>query len=74
MHACRLAVETLYPAKGAFRALAGFIAWYGANTACRRSDLRAAQQLLEQVWLGEATHREDLVRQSLYRPELIESQ
>ncbi|MBZ3655944.1 hypothetical protein JS565_16545 [Salmonella enterica subsp. enterica serovar Senftenberg] len=32
----------------------------------------AQQQLLEQVRLGEATHREDLVRQSLYRPELID--
>ena len=30
------------------------------------------QQLLEQVRLGEATHREDLVRQSLYRLELID--
>ncbi|EGR8585076.1 cellulose biosynthesis protein BcsC [Salmonella enterica] len=32
----------------------------------------AQQQLLEQVRLGEATHREDLVRQSLYRLELID--
>ena len=31
----------------------------------------AQQQLLEQVRLGEATHREDLVQQSLYRLELI---
>ncbi|WP_230353384.1 cellulose synthase complex outer membrane protein BcsC [Lelliottia sp. WAP21] len=30
------------------------------------------QQLLEQVRLGESTHREDLVRQSLYRLELID--
>ncbi|MFP1497194.1 cellulose synthase [Escherichia coli] len=30
------------------------------------------QQLLEQVRLGEATHREDLVQQSLYRLELID--
>ncbi|WP_252145569.1 cellulose synthase complex outer membrane protein BcsC [Yokenella regensburgei] len=30
------------------------------------------QQLLEQVRLGEASHREDLVRQSLYRLELID--
>ncbi|HBN2168630.1 TPA: cellulose synthase, partial [Escherichia coli] len=29
----------------------------------------AQQQLLEQVRLGEATHREDLVQQSLYRLE-----
>ncbi len=32
----------------------------------------AQQQLLEQVRLGEATHREDLVQQSLYRLELID--
>lgn len=32
----------------------------------------AQQQLLEQVRLGEATKREDLVRQSLYRLELID--
>lgn len=32
----------------------------------------AQQQLLEQVHLGEATKREDLVRQSLYRLELID--
>lgn len=32
----------------------------------------AEQQLLEQVRLGEATKREDLVRQSLYRLELID--
>ena len=32
----------------------------------------AQQQLLEQVRLGEATHREDLVRQSLYRLELMD--
>ncbi|MDN8600907.1 cellulose synthase complex outer membrane protein BcsC [Citrobacter sp. S2-9] len=31
----------------------------------------AQQQLLEQVRLGEASHREDLVRQSLYRLELM---
>lgn len=31
----------------------------------------AQQQLLEQVRVGEATNREDLVRQSLYRLELI---
>lgn len=30
------------------------------------------QQLLDQVRLGESTHREDLVRQSLYRLELID--
>ena len=30
------------------------------------------QQLLEQVRLGESTQREDLVRQSLYRLELID--
>src|SRR5690606_37315653 len=30
------------------------------------------QQLLEQVRLGESTNREDLVRQSLYRLELID--
>ena len=30
------------------------------------------QQLLEQVRLGESTQREDLVRQSLYRHELID--
>lgn len=32
----------------------------------------AQQQLLEQVRVGEATHREDLVQQSLYRLELID--
>ena len=32
----------------------------------------AQQQLLQQVRLGEASHREDLVRQSLYRLELID--
>ena len=32
----------------------------------------AQQQLLDQVRLGESTHREDLVRQSLYRLELID--
>ncbi|POT55546.1 cellulose biosynthesis protein BcsC [Citrobacter amalonaticus] len=32
----------------------------------------AQQQLLEQVRLGEATHREDLVQQSLYRLELMD--
>ncbi|WEF28352.1 cellulose synthase complex outer membrane protein BcsC [Klebsiella aerogenes] len=32
----------------------------------------AQQHLLEQVRLGEASHREDLVRQSLYRLELID--
>ncbi|HFK3153568.1 cellulose synthase complex outer membrane protein BcsC [Citrobacter sedlakii] len=32
----------------------------------------AQQLLLDQVRLGEATHREDLVRQSLYRLELID--
>lgn len=32
----------------------------------------AQQQLLEQVRLGEATHREDTVQQSLYRLELID--
>ncbi|HFZ8994686.1 TPA: cellulose synthase complex outer membrane protein BcsC [Citrobacter freundii] len=32
----------------------------------------AQQQLLEQVRLGETMHREDLVRQSLYRLELID--
>ena len=31
----------------------------------------AQQQLLEQVRLGETTKREDLVRQSLYRLELM---
>ena len=31
----------------------------------------AQQQLLEQVRLGEATHREDLVQQSLYRLERL---
>lgn len=33
--------------------------------------LTPQQQLLEQVRLGEASHRDDLVRQSLYRLELI---
>ncbi len=35
-------------------------------------DATAQQQLLEQGRLGEATHREDLVQQSLYRLELID--
>ena len=32
----------------------------------------AQEHLLEQVRLGEASHREDLVKQSLYRLELID--
>lgn len=40
--------------------------------AARAADTAAQQQLLEQVRLGETTKREDLVRQSLYRLELID--
>ncbi|MGP3590677.1 cellulose synthase complex outer membrane protein BcsC [Vagococcus sp. WN89Y] len=39
----------------------------------RAAEPTAQQQLLEQVRLGEATKREDLVRQSLYRLELIDA-
>lgn len=38
----------------------------------RAADTAAQQQLLDQVRLGETTKREDLVRQSLYRLELID--
>lgn len=41
--------------------------------AARAAQPDAQQQLLEQVRLGEATKREDLVRQSLYRLELIDA-
>lgn len=52
-------------------------AWLGlslgiALTPLANAATSAQQQLLEQVRLGEATHREDLVRQSLYRLELID--
>ncbi len=47
--------------RGVSQALLGFIAWYGANTAAAATSRAAAAQLLEQVRLGEATHREDLV-------------
>ncbi|SET39278.1 cellulose synthase complex outer membrane protein BcsC [Kosakonia radicincitans] len=40
--------------------------------AARAADTAAQQQLLDQVRLGETTKREDLVRQSLYRLELID--
>ncbi len=42
-----------------------------ALTMPARAENPARQHLLEQVRLGEATHRDDLVRQSLYRLELI---
>lgn len=42
-----------------------------ALTAPARAANSAQQHLLEQVRLGEATHRDDLIRQSLYRLELM---
>ncbi|MBP1523722.1 hypothetical protein IVZ55_17430 [Salmonella enterica subsp. enterica serovar Worthington] len=72
MHAfCRLAVETPYGKRGVSRALLG-LSLGMALTPLAGAATSAQQQLLEQVRLGEATHREDLVRQSLYRPELID--
>lgn len=48
------------------------IAWPGANALAQAANSPQQRQLLEQVRLGESTQREDLVRQSLYRLELID--
>ncbi|VEA00323.1 cellulose synthase subunit BcsC [Salmonella enterica subsp. salamae] len=73
MHAfCRLAVEMPYLAKGAFLGHCWVYRLVWALTPLAGAATSAQQQLLEQVRLGEATHREDLVRQSLYRLELID--
>ncbi len=71
MHAfCRLAVETP-TAKGAFRALLG-LSLGMALTLLAGAATSAQQQLLEQVRLGEATHREDLSPSVALSPELID--
>ncbi|ODL05117.1 cellulose biosynthesis protein BcsC [Salmonella enterica subsp. enterica serovar Kentucky] len=57
--------------RGVSRALLG-LSLGMAITPLAGAATSAQQQLLEQVRLGEATHREDLVRQSLYRLELID--
>ncbi|HBI5004719.1 TPA: cellulose biosynthesis protein BcsC [Salmonella enterica] len=57
--------------RGVSRALLG-LSLGMALTPLAGAATSAQQQLLEQVRLGEATHREDLVRQSLYRLELID--
>lgn len=57
--------------RGVSRALLG-LSLGMALTPLAGAATSAQQQLLEKVRLGEATHREDLVRQSLYRLELID--
>ncbi|SUG53330.1 cellulose synthase subunit BcsC [Salmonella enterica subsp. diarizonae] len=57
--------------RGIYRALLG-LSLGMALTPLADAATSAQQQLLEQVRLGEAMHREDLVRQSLYRLELID--
>lgn len=73
MHAFLLAGgrNALPGKRGVSRALLG-LSLGMALTPLAGAATSAQQQLLEQVRLGEATHREDLVRQSLYRLELID--